>query len=87
MKCYKSTTTCKDNNIGASTVQVLSEERRHMPSKLPQFNIRVEQSVIDKITYIAGKNERSANKEIVYLIKQRIEKYESEHGEINLNEV
>jgi len=57
-----------------------------MPSKLPQFNIRTEQDIFDKISYIAKQNERSANKEIVYLIKKAIEQYEKEHGTINIQQ-
>lgn len=57
-----------------------------MPSKLPQFVIRTERELFDKITYIAEKNERSANKEIVFLIKKRIEEYESQHGVIETKE-
>lgn len=56
-----------------------------MPSKLPQFSIRTEQDVFDKISYIAAKNERSANKEITYLLKKHIQLYENEHGEILLD--
>ena len=41
-----------------------------MPSKKPQFNIRCEQEIIDKIAYIAEQNERSTTQEIVYRIKQ-----------------
>ena len=57
-----------------------------MPSKLPQFSIRTEQEIIDKIAYIAEKNERSTNKEITYLLKNRIQTYEAENGEIRLND-
>ena len=55
-----------------------------MPSKKPQFVIRTEKDVLEKISYIANENERSTTQEIVFLIKQRIKKYESEHGEIPL---
>lgn len=57
-----------------------------MPSKLPQFSIRTEQEIIDKIAYIAAENERSTNKEITYLLKNRIQEYEAENGEIRLND-
>lgn len=53
-----------------------------MPSKKPQFVIRAEQEILDKIAYIASENERSSTQEIAYLIKQRIKSYEQEHGEI-----
>lgn len=57
-----------------------------MPSKLPQFVIRTEKEIIEKISYIAKKNERSANQEIVHMIKQRIKSYESINGEIKIEE-
>lgn len=53
-----------------------------MPSKKPQFVIRADQRIIDKIKYIAEQNERSATQEIVYLIKKEIEAYEKERGKI-----
>ena len=53
-----------------------------MPSNKPQFVIRADQSIIDKIKYIAEQNERSATQEIVYLIKKEIAEYEREKGEI-----
>ena len=40
-----------------------------MPSKKPQFVIRAEKEVFDKIAYIAKENERSATQEIVYMLK------------------
>ena len=57
-----------------------------MPSKKPQFVIRADQEVFDKIGYIARENERNTTQEIVYLIKQRIKQYESIHGEIKLDD-
>lgn len=57
-----------------------------MPSNKPQFLIRTEQEVIDKITYIAKQNERSTTQEIVYRIKQTIKDYEEDHGEIQIEE-
>ncbi len=57
-----------------------------MPSKKPQFVIRTEQEILDKISYIAKENERSGTQEIVYLIKQRIKEYEATHGELIVDE-
>lgn len=57
-----------------------------MPSKKPQFVIRADQEVLDKIAYIARENERNTTQEIVYLLKQKIKSYEAEHGEIILPE-
>lgn len=55
-----------------------------MPSNKPQFVIRTEQEVLDKLAYIAEQHERSSTQEIVYLIKRHIKAYESENGEIQL---
>lgn len=57
-----------------------------MPSKKPQFNIRTDKEVLEKIAYIAKENERSATQEIVYMIKQKIAAYEAIHGEIKIEE-
>lgn len=56
-----------------------------MPSKKPQFVIRTEQDILDKIAYIAKENERNTTQEIVYLIKKHIKEYESKYGSIDLN--
>ena len=53
-----------------------------MPSKKPQFVIRTDKEVIEKIKVIAEENERSTSQHIVYLIKKEIEQYEKEKGEI-----
>lgn len=56
-----------------------------MPSKKPQFVIRAEQEILDKIAYIARENERSTTQEIVYMIKQKINAYEAINGEIKID--
>ena len=56
-----------------------------MPSKKPQYVIRTDQDIIDKIAYIAKENERSTTQEIVYLIKKRIKEYENNNGSINMD--
>ena len=57
-----------------------------MPSKKPQFVIRADKEIFDKIAYIARENERSATQEIVYMLKQNISAYEAIHGEIKIEE-
>lgn len=53
-----------------------------MPSKKPQFVIRADKEIFDKIGYIASQNERSGTQEIVHLIKERIKEYENKNGKI-----
>ena len=54
-----------------------------MPSNLPQFTIRIEPELLKKLRYIAEYNARSANREVEYLIKQHVFKFEKEHGTIS----
>jgi len=56
-----------------------------MPSELPQFTVRMNPLLLKKLHYVAGYNARSANKEAVYLIKEHIERFEKEHGPIELD--
>lgn len=48
-------------------------------------NIRVEEEAWDKLRIIASINKRSINKEIEYLIDQRIREYEEKYGEIEID--
>ena len=57
-----------------------------MPSYLPRYTLRIPQTLLDKIRYIAEENGRSANKEIELMIKQRVKDYENEFGEISTTE-
>lgn len=57
-----------------------------MPSKKPQFVIRTDKEILEKIAIIAEENERSTTQEIVYLIKQRIKQWENEYGEIKIEQ-
>lgn len=48
-------------------------------------NIRVEEESWYKLRIIASNNKRSINKEIEYLIDQRIKEYEEKNEEIEIN--
>lgn len=50
------------------------------------FSFRCDETTIKKINYIASYNERDRNKEIKYLIKKEIARFEKEHGEIETSE-
>ncbi|MBE6881405.1 MAG: Arc family DNA-binding protein [Ruminococcaceae bacterium] len=51
-----------------------------------QTGIRFEPEVLYKITYIAKQNVRSLNAQLEFLAKDCIKRYESENGEIVINE-
>ena len=50
------------------------------------FPLRLEDDVREKLRFLANKNCRSLNREIEYVVRQYIEEYEKEHGEILLPE-
>lgn len=51
------------------------------------FSLRVSETLLEKIKYIADMNKRSANKEIEFVLEQYIRKYEAEFGNIELTKV
>lgn len=56
-----------------------------MSSNLPRYTLRIPQTLLDKIRYIAEENGRSANKEIELLIRERIRQYEEINGVVELS--
>ncbi len=56
-----------------------------MKDSLSRFTLRVEQSLLDKLAYVAEYEGRTKNREIEFLIKRRIAQFEKEHGEIKLS--
>lgn len=56
-----------------------------MPSKLPQFTIRAPKETLYKIGIIAKKENRSTNQEIINLIENKINAYESINGKIEID--
>ncbi len=48
------------------------------------LSIRIDDNVLNKLHVIADYEGRSANSQILILIRDCIEKYESEHGEIKI---
>lgn len=49
---------------------------------IKSFSIRLEEKMLDKLHVVANYEARSANGQIIILIRDCIEKYEKEHGEI-----
>ena len=46
------------------------------------FTIRVDEELLRKFRYVAKKDRRSMNNELLCLIRDNIEEFEAEHGEI-----
>ena len=53
-----------------------------MKDTLPRYTLRIPQSLLDKLGYIAEYEGRTKNKEIEQLIKKRIAEFEAVHGTI-----
>ncbi len=54
-----------------------------MKDSLPRYTLRISQTLLDKIGYIAEFEGRTKNKEIEQLIKKRILEFEAKHGKID----
>ena len=48
------------------------------------LSIRIEEEMLNKIHVVADYEGRSANSQILILIRESIEKYEEKHGKIEL---
>ena len=49
---------------------------------IKSLSIRIDETLLDKLHVVADYEGRSANSEILILIRRAVEQYESEHGEI-----
>ena len=54
------------------------------PEKDKHFGLRIDNALHYKLHYISHYEGRSANGEVIYLIRQCIDRFESEHGQIEL---
>ena len=52
---------------------------------IKSLSIRIEEEMLNKLHFIADYEGRSANSEILILIRDAINSYEKEHGEIPTN--
>lgn len=48
------------------------------------LSIRIDERLLDKLHVVADYEGRSANSQILILIRRCVEQYEKEHGEISL---
>ena len=57
-----------------------------MADDLLRYTLRVNRELFAKFRYIAKYSGRSANREVEQYMKQRVRKFEEEHGEIEIKE-
>ena len=48
------------------------------------ISVRIDETMLDKLHYVADYEGRSANGQILVLIRDCVEKYEAKHGEIKV---
>ena len=51
---------------------------------IKSLSIRIDEEMLDKLHVVADYEARSANGQIIVLIRECIEQYEEKHGEIKL---
>lgn len=51
-----------------------------------RFTLRIPREMLQKISYIANENGRSANREIEILLKKYIVEYEEQYGTIKIDQ-
>ncbi len=56
-------------------------------NKEKHFGLRIDGELLAKFRYVCGYEGRSANSQIIQLIRKCIADYEKEHGKINLDEI
>ncbi|NMP38577.1 MAG: Arc family DNA-binding protein [Clostridiales bacterium] len=52
---------------------------------IKSLSIRIDEKMLDKLHVVSDYEGRSANSQILVLIRDAIEKYEAKNGEIELN--
>lgn len=50
------------------------------------FNLRIDESLNDELVRISAEEGRSKNKQIEYILKEYVRKYEQEKGAINITQ-
>lgn len=53
--------------------------------KLSKFTLRINSILLKKFQYVAKYNARSANQEIIVIIKKHISEFEKKHGKIDMS--
>lgn len=55
-----------------------------MPGKIKSLSIRIDEDMLNKLHVVADYEGRSANSQILILIRNSIEEYEKKNGKIEL---
>jgi len=55
------------------------EDKKHL-------SLRIDPATLKKFRYVAQASDRSANSQLLYLVRRNIREFEKEHGEIRADE-
>lgn len=55
-----------------------------MMEKKGRYTLRIDEELWEKLTYVAGYEMRTKNREVEQIIKRHIAAFEKEHGQIDL---
>ncbi|MCI8388118.1 MAG: Arc family DNA-binding protein [Clostridiales bacterium] len=53
---------------------------------IKNLSVRIDNELLDKLHYVASYNGRSANSQVIKLIRQYIDNFEKQHGDIPINQ-
>lgn len=53
---------------------------------MKQISVRMDNELLDKLHVIADYEGRSANAQVVYMVRKLIEEFEKEHGKIEIKQ-
>lgn len=59
---------------------------KRLKMAVKSLSIRIEEEMLDKLHVVADYEERSANSQILILIRDCIEEYEQKHGKIEVTQ-
>lgn len=65
-------------------MSILSHGGVILKERFPNFTLRIQRELLDKLGYVAEYEGRTKNKEIMQLIKKHISVFEDAHGEIKI---
>ncbi|MCH5184598.1 MAG: Arc family DNA-binding protein [Oscillospiraceae bacterium] len=54
-------------------------------SDIKSVSIRIPEKLLEEIRYVARYEDRSVNSQVLYLIRQCIEKFKDTHGDMDLD--
>lgn len=74
----------KEGKRSMDVKQLMRVDQKPAKAGLSTYTLRLSRDLLDKLHYVADYEGRSANMEIIQLIKKHIAEFEQNHGEIKI---